>query len=121
MRPAVLVIALLALIAAASALQPVRVYAGDCSQDTSKCSPPARFPSTVDSYVDVNPANFRCDPYGKVDGIIADAAKKTGVDALLLCSLIMAESGFHARAGSKAGARGYTQLMPATALGSCKL
>jgi soluble lytic murein transglycosylase-like protein len=46
---------------------------------------------------------------------ITAAAKANGLDPALLAGLIKQESGFDPNAGSSAGARGLTQLMPATA------
>ncbi len=53
-------------------------------------------------------------PYGAE---ITAAAKKHGIDPALLAGLVKQESGFNPSAGSPAGARGLTQLMPATAAG----
>ena len=48
---------------------------------------------------------------------ITAAASKHGIDPALLAGLVKQESGFNPNAGSPAGARGLTQLMPATAAG----
>ena len=46
---------------------------------------------------------------------IEEAARRAGVHPWLLAALVQAESAFDARAVSRAGARGLTQLMPAAA------
>jgi len=51
-------------------------------------------------------------PYGEM---IQTAAKKDGVDADLVFSVIATESNFNPRAVSRRGARGLMQLLPATA------
>ena len=48
---------------------------------------------------------------------ITAAATRNGIDPALLAGLVKQESGFNANAVSPAGARGLTQLMPATAAG----
>jgi soluble lytic murein transglycosylase-like protein len=57
------------------------------------------------------PAGVRL-PYGAEIGA---AARRHGLPAALLAGLVWQESGFNARARSRSGARGLTQLMPATA------
>jgi len=47
--------------------------------------------------------------------LIEAAAKEANLDPLLLAALVRAESNFNPEARSRAGARGLTQLMPATA------
>ncbi|MCL4524594.1 MAG: lytic transglycosylase domain-containing protein [Acidobacteria bacterium] len=47
--------------------------------------------------------------------LIRAAAQRHGVDEDLICSIIVAESGFNPRAVSRKRARGLMQLMPATA------
>jgi soluble lytic murein transglycosylase-like protein len=51
-------------------------------------------------------------PYGP---LIAVTARRYGIPASLFTALVWQESGFNAKARSKSGARGLTQLMPATA------
>jgi len=53
-------------------------------------------------------------PYGAE---ITAAARKYGIDPALLAGLVRQESNFDPTAGSPAGARGLTQLMPGTAAG----
>ena len=48
-------------------------------------------------------------------GMIQKHAVKEGLDARLICALIVQESGFNEKAESAMGAQGLTQLMPTTA------
>ncbi len=54
-------------------------------------------------------------PAGPYASLVANAARKTGLNRTLLSSVIRAESDFHPRAVSSKGALGLMQLMPATA------
>ena len=51
----------------------------------------------------------------KYRGLIQQHAAKEGLDARLICALIVQESGFDKDAESTVGAQGLTQLMPTTA------
>ncbi|MDE0469068.1 MAG: transglycosylase SLT domain-containing protein [Candidatus Poribacteria bacterium] len=51
----------------------------------------------------------------KYRGLIQQHAVKQGLDARLVCALIVQESGFDENAQSPVGAQGLTQLMPKTA------
>ena len=51
----------------------------------------------------------------KYRGLIQQYAVKEGLDARLICALIVQESGFDENAQSVVGAQGLTQLMPKTA------
>ena len=53
-------------------------------------------------------------PFGP---LIAVTARRNGIPVALFTALVRQESAFNARARSHAGARGLTQLMPATARG----
>jgi soluble lytic murein transglycosylase-like protein len=67
------------------------------------------------SYASTGASELPADvPYGAE---ITAAAKKYGIDPALLAGLVKQESGFKPDAGSPAGARGLTQLMPSTAAG----
>jgi len=59
-------------------------------------------------------ANGRVEP-AALNGMLTDAGKQHDIDADLLASVVMAESGGQARAVSRTGAQGLMQLMPGTA------
>jgi soluble lytic murein transglycosylase-like protein len=78
---------------------------------TTPAAAPAAPAATASSGVSELPAGT---PYAAE---ITAAAKAHGVDPALLAGLVKQESGFNPNAGSGAGAKGLTQLMPATAAG----
>lgn len=55
--------------------------------------------------------------YWKVEELINQAAQKEGMEPALMKALVAIESSYNYQAGSHAGARGLTQVMPATGLG----
>jgi soluble lytic murein transglycosylase-like protein len=63
-------------------------------------------------FVAVPPQQLPQAPFGE---LIQTAARKYGVDADLVFSVIVAESNFNPRAISRRGARGLMQLLPSTA------
>jgi len=101
----------------ATAVDFARVLAGAAAPGTaaSTVAVPASAPapaSPAGGGGDVGP-----DAPATLAPLIRDAAGRAGVDPALLSALVQAESGYRADAGSPAGARGLTQLMPGTARG----
>jgi soluble lytic murein transglycosylase-like protein len=104
--------------AAAPAAQPANTAAFASQLQTASASaaisgttPTADSASLMATSASELPADV---PYGAE---ITAAAKKYGLDPALLAGLVKQESGFNPNAGSPAGARGLTQLMPGTAAG----
>jgi soluble lytic murein transglycosylase-like protein len=79
------------------------------ARGTADATAPAAAPTTAPAGAAVRAANV---PHGP---LIATTARRHGVPVALFTALVWQESGFRATARSRAGARGLTQLMPATA------
>jgi soluble lytic murein transglycosylase-like protein len=88
------------LTAATSAAAPPAAGVAPAPAGTMAAAPPSALPPGV--------------PYGTE---ITAAAQRHGIDPALLAGLVRQESNFDPTAGSPAGARGLTQLMPGTAAG----
>jgi soluble lytic murein transglycosylase-like protein len=89
-------------------------FASQLASATAPTAAPAATAATA-GLMSVGASELPADvPYGAE---ITAAAKKHGIDPALLAGLVKQESGFNPTAGSSAGARGLTQLMPATAAG----
>ena len=81
------------------------------SLETVSIQAPRIEPPSTDDYGEVRllPSNQ------PLDALISKIAVETGLDPKLLHALVIIESAYNARAVSPVGARGLTQLMPATA------
>jgi len=89
-------------------------FASQLASATAATAPPAAATATA-GLMGVGASELPADvPFGAE---ITAAAKKHGIDPALLAGLVKQESGFNPTAGSSAGARGLTQLMPGTAAG----
>jgi soluble lytic murein transglycosylase-like protein len=85
---------------------------GGASPDAPAPAAPAGVPVDAAALAAGGPIVAADVPYGP---LVAVTARRYGISASLLTALVWQESGFNARARSRSGARGLTQLMPATA------
>ncbi|HYF26455.1 MAG TPA: lytic transglycosylase domain-containing protein [Baekduia sp.] len=76
---------------------------------------PTEDPGGVPAPLQPPPAAAGADPRVPYGALLAATARRHGVPVALFTALVWQESGFRPRARSRAGARGLTQLMPATA------
>jgi soluble lytic murein transglycosylase-like protein len=101
--------------AAPATAPPSNAFAAQLASATATSATPAISASTAPGYLSAGASNL---PPGTPFGAeITAAANKHGIDPALLAGLVKQESGFDPNAGSSAGARGLTQLMPGTAAG----
>ncbi len=103
----------------AAAVQPAAPYVSDAllSQRSTMAVPvPMRPPTPAYRRVAFR-LRARPEMTQRYDRLISEHARRNGLDARLVKSIIAAESEFHPGARSPAGARGLMQLMPRTAEG----
>jgi soluble lytic murein transglycosylase-like protein len=94
-------------------------FASQLTAATSVAQPaaPAAQAATTMSLSGAAPGTSALPPGVPYGAEITAAARKHGIDPALLAGLVRQESNFNPTAGSPAGARGLTQLMPGTAAG----